>query len=209
MKSKLIILRSTILAFVITTITLSFNSKNNHSTMGMNYHIIPNKQTRCPNDFGNGLSFFFEQVGGYEEKAEVEQVSKILKLDLSVFQDIDYNYEDKSDIEKHWHAIETVSSLVDTFILKIIAQPDYYKEVHHNPADRNKQIDEESRLWQLTDTVERDRLLNALHQQPFYYYPPDYGYLSEGKLLKDLHTFKKTLECYKKNGVTAIRFEYM
>jgi len=176
--------------------------------MGMSYDIIPNKQTKCANDFGNGLSFFFEQVGGYGETSEVEQVSQILKIDLSVFQDVDYNYDDTNDVADHWHHVDSLSSIVDTFIGKITAQPDYYKQVNHNPADRNKQIDEESRLWQLTDTVERDRKIAALHQQPFYYYPPDYGYLSQGRLLKDLHTIKKTLDCYKKSGVTKVRFEY-
>ncbi len=64
--------------------------------MGMSYEIIPNKPTKCVNDFGEGLFFFFEQVVGYEETAEVEQVSKILDLDLSVFQDVEYDYDDKS-----------------------------------------------------------------------------------------------------------------
>ena len=39
--------------------------------MGMCYTIIPNKQTKCANDFGTGLSFFFEKMGGYEETTEV------------------------------------------------------------------------------------------------------------------------------------------
>ena len=176
--------------------------------MGMSYDIIPNKQTKCANDFGNGLSFFFEQIGGYGENAEVVQVSQILKIDLTVFQDIDYNYQDKIDIEKHWHDIDSLTSLVDTFINKIVAYPDYYKQVHHNPVDRNKQVDEEMRLLQLGDTVERYKKLEALHKQPFFYYPSDYGYLSEGRLLIDLQTLKKALNCYKKNGVTQVRFEY-
>jgi hypothetical protein len=183
----------------------SLNTKSNLSTMGMSYD---NKPTKCTNDFGNGLSFFFEQVGGYEETAEVEQVSKILKIDLSVFQDVDYNYDDKIDVEKHWHDIDSLISIVDTFINKIATYPDYYKQVHHNPADRNKQLDEESKLWTLTDTAERDRKLEALHKQPFYYFPPDHGYLSQGRLLRDLHILKKTLDCYKKNAVTKVRFEY-
>ncbi|MFT3704173.1 MAG: hypothetical protein QM802_17530 [Agriterribacter sp.] len=174
----------------------------------MSYDIIPNKHTKCANDFGNGLSFFFEQVGGYGETAEVEQVSQVLKIDLNVFQDVDYNYDDQNDVANHWHDIDTISSLVDTFINKIVAQPDYYKQVRHNPVDRNKQVDEENELWKLTDTLERDKKIEALHQQPFYYYPNDHGYLSQGRLLKDLQTLKKTLGCYKKSGVTKIRFEY-
>ena len=87
--------------FIISILLLNATStgtKNKYSTIGMSYEIIPDKQTRCVNDFGNGLSFFFEQVGGYEETAEVEQVSRILKIDLSVFQDVDYNYNDKNEV---------------------------------------------------------------------------------------------------------------
>ena len=193
---------------ILITSTLFFYTKGQqHLTMGMSYDIIPNKKTKCSNEFGEGLSFFFEQVGGYEETAEVEQVSRILKLDLSVFQDIDYNYENKSDVEKHWHTIDAIYSLVDTFIHKIVANPEYYKQVHHN-HNREKQLDDEQRLWQLKDSSERDRQLELLRQQPFYYYPPDYRYLSEGRLLKGLQTLKMTLDCYKKSGVTKIRFEY-
>ncbi len=175
--------------------------------MGMSYDIVPNNQTKCANNFGEGLSFFFEQVEGYGETAEVEQVSRIFKLDLSVFQDYNYIYDDADDVKKHWHEITTFSNLVDTFIQRIIANPEYYLQVHYNP-DHNKQLDEEQRLWRLTDTTERDRQLELIRRQPFYYYPPDYGYLSEGRLLKGLRTLKKTLDCYKKNGVTKIRFEY-
>jgi hypothetical protein len=197
--------------FIISTLLLystSLTNKNSISNMGMSYDIIPNKQTKCANNFGNGLSFFFEQVGGYGQTAEVEQVSQILKIDLSVFQDVDYNYDDKNNVAKHWHDIDSLISIVDMFIDKIVAHPDYHKQVHHNPADRNKQLDEESKLWQLTDTAERDKKIEALRNQPFYYYPPDYGYLSQGRLLKDLEILKKTLDCYKKNAVTKVRFEY-
>lgn len=175
--------------------------------MGMSYSIVPNKPTTCANNFASGLSFFFEQVGGYEETAEVEQVSKILKINLVIFQDVDYNYQDKKDVEKHWHPISTTSSVVDEFIQKLVAHPGYYKQVHHNP-DRAKQLAAEQKLWDITDTAERSKQLEQLRKQPFYYYPPDYGYLSQGRLLRDLYALKKVLDCFKKSGVTKIRFEY-
>ena len=197
--------------FIISTLLICFTSENNSKAlnMGMNYEIIPNKQIKCSNDFGNGLSFFFEQVEGYGETAEVEQVSKILQVDLSIFQDVDYNYDDTTDVIKHWHALDSLIIIVDTLLDKIAAQPEYYKQVHHNPIDRNKQVDEESNLWKLTDSVERDKKIEGLRKQHFYYYPNDRGYLSKGRLIKDLQILKRTLNCYKKSGVTKIRFEYV
>ncbi|HEX8506108.1 MAG TPA: hypothetical protein VF630_12135, partial [Hymenobacter sp.] len=57
----------------------------------MDYYIIPEEETACEDSFPDGLSFFFEQVGGYGEAAEVEQVSRILQIDLSVFQETSLN----------------------------------------------------------------------------------------------------------------------
>ncbi|MEO6327849.1 MAG: hypothetical protein ABIO55_02905 [Ginsengibacter sp.] len=187
--------------------SLQFHTKHNFKNTGMGYYIIPNKQTACQNNFGNGLSFFFEQVGGYEETAEVEQVSKILRIDLSVFQDVDYEYSKKVELEKHWHNIDTFTRVVHTFISKIKSQPNYYKRITHNP-DKQKQNDEFSRLIYMQDTAQAAKILEQLQKQPYYYYPPDYGYLSKGRLLKDLQILKHTLDCYKKSGVTKIRLEY-
>jgi hypothetical protein len=197
--------------FIISTLIICSTLDNNKkvSNMGMNYEIIPNKETKCTNGFGNGLSFFFEQVGGYGETAEVEQVSKILKIDLSIFQDVDYNYDDKIDITQHWHDLDSLIIIVDTLLNKIASEPEYYKQVHHNPIDINKQVDEESNLWKITDSIEREKKIKAFRQKPFYYYPNDRGYLSQGRLVKDLQILKGTLDCYKKNRVTKIRFEYV
>ena len=178
------------------------------ATMGMSYDIIPNKKIKCANNFGNGLSFFFEQIGGYGETAEVEQVSRILGIDLSVFQDVNYNYEDSTDISGHWHSIDSLSLLIEEFISKIQNNPDYYKQVLHNP-DIEKQLEEENRIWNIEDSTERDTQLNSLRAQPFYYYPPDYGYLRDGRIFNDLRILKQTLICYKKSGATEIRLTYM
>jgi hypothetical protein len=176
--------------------------------MGMYYYIVPNKQTACKDDFSSQLSFFFEQVGGYGETAEVEQVSKILNIDLSIFQDVAYDMEDQAEADKHWHNIDGFTSIVDSFIAKIKAQPDYYNKVIHNP-NKQKQDDEMSRLIYMKDTAKAAKMIAELEKQPFYYYPPDYGYLSEGRILKDLQSLRTTFDCYQKNGVTKVRLEYM
>jgi hypothetical protein len=176
--------------------------------MGMSYFIIPNKKTSCNDYFPDGLSFFFEQIGGYDDKAEVAQVSEILHIDLSVFQDVEYNPEDQTEADKHWHDIEPFAAIVDSFTAKIKAQPDYYKKVIHNPNAKQQRA-ELSRLSSMRDTAGYTQLSATFEQQPYYYYPPDYGYLSESRILTDLDALRQILACYKKNGVTKIRLEYM
>jgi hypothetical protein len=192
---------------ILSLLTFFVNPKQTRPTMGMSYEIIPNKQTKCVNDFGNGLSFFFEQVEGYGENAEVEQVSQILKVDLSVFQDVNYNYENKTDVDTHWHDLNTLTQIVDTLIARIIAHPEYYKKVIHNP-EKAKHDELYSKILVMKDTAKANILREQIENSQFYYYPGDYGYLSEGRLLKDLQTLKSTLDCYKRNSVTKVRFQY-
>lgn len=190
--------------------------------MGMDYYIIPDGEVACENEFPESLSFFFEQVGGYEEKAEVSQVSKILQIDLSVFQEISYdddeNYgmpveedeEDESpdDSPTIWHDTAAVVSVIDNLLAKIAAFPDYYKQVLHNP-NRNQDL---NLLFQVTASGNEEKIkqgLEALEGKPLFGYPSDYGYLSKGELVEDLKVLRKTLTCYEDNGVSRFKLMYM
>lgn len=190
--------------------------------MGMDYYIIPELEVNCQDEFPEGLSFFFEQVGGYEEYAEVSQVSKILQIDLSVFQEISYdddeNYggpfdedeEDESpeDSTTIWHDTATVVLVIDNLLAKIAAFPDYYKQVLHNP-NRKQDL---NTLFQVTASGNEETIklgLETLESKPLFGYPSDYGYLSKGELVEDLKILRKTLMCYEDNGVSRFKFMYM
>ena len=175
--------------------------------MSMTYFLVPDKKGSCSDDFPDGLSYFFEQIGGFDEKAEVAQVSRVLQIDLSVFQDVEYNYEDEKEVKKHWHNLPEFASIVDILIAKIKMTPDYYKKVIHDP-DYQKHLEESIRIGSSGDTTQYSQWLKEVEKSN-YYYPPDHGYLREGRILKDLNDLKKTLDCYQKNGVIRVRIEYM
>jgi hypothetical protein len=187
--------------------------------MGMDYYIIPENETHCEDSFPDGLSFFFEQVGGYGESAEVEQVSRILQIDLSVFQETSLNeeagFEDEdgavyegNEAQDIWHDTSAVAAIVDAFLAKIEAFPDYHEQVLHNP---NPKQDDDllMQILALSDKSEMVRQFEALENQPLFSYPPDYGYLSQGKIVEDLKTLRQTLACYKSNGVIQFKLLYM
>ena len=182
--------------------------------MGMDYYIIPEKETACEDSFPEGLSFFFEQVGGYDEAAEVEQVSRILEIDLSVFQKLSFpeegeDYEEADDEPLTiWHSSESVAALVANLLAKIEAFPDYYKQVLHNPD--SKQDDESlKQLLAIGDEAGMSRQFEELQKKPLFMYPPDYGYLSQGSIVEDLKTLHQTLICYQSKGVTRFKLMYM
>ena len=190
--------------------------------MGMDYYVIPEVETACQNDFPDNLSFFFEQVGGYGEYAEVSQVSRILQIDLSVFQEISYDDEEyydgpvdedeadesPEDASIIWHDTTTVVRIIDNLLAKIAAFPDYYKQILHNP-NRKQDLDA---LRQVTASGDEGRIqqdLEELESKPLFSYPSDYGYLSKGEIVEDLKVLRKTLMCYEDNGVSRFKFMYM
>ena len=185
------------------------------SAMGMDYYIIPEEETTCENSFSEDLSFFFEQVGGYGEAAEVEQVSRILQIDLSVFQKVsspeeDEDYEEEADEEPStiWHSSESVAAVVANLLAKIESFPDYYKQVLHNPD--SKQDDESlKQLFAIGDEVGMSQQFEALQKKPLFLYPPDYGYLSQGSIVEDLKKLQQTLMCYQSKGITRFKLMYM
>lgn len=187
--------------------------------MGMDYYIIPEEETACEDSFPDGLSFFFEQVGGYGEAAEVEQVSRILQIDLSVFQETSLNedagFEDEdgamyegNEAEDIWHDTDAVAAVVDEFLTKIEESPDYYKQVLHNP-NRNQDLESLLQITTIGDEAEMVRQFQELENQPLFSYPPDHGYLSQGKIVEDLKMLRQTLACYKSSGVSRFKLLYM
>ena len=187
--------------------------------MGMDYYIIPEEETTCEDCFPDGLSFFFEQVGGYGEAAEVEQVSRILQIDLSLFQEISFHedagFESENEVlyEGHeaqdiWHNTDAVIAVVDALLAKIGAFPDYHEQVLHNP-NYSKDLESSRQINTIGDEDEMVRQFQELENQPLFIYPPDYGYLSQGEIVEDLNTLKKTLNCYKSTGVARFKLMYM
>ena len=189
--------------------------------MGMDYYIIPEVEVNCEHEFPEGLSFFFEQVGGYEEYAEVSQVSKILQIDLSVFQEISYDDEEEHsasfDEEEEaadnssstiWHSTVTVILLIDDLLAKIAAFPDYHKQVLHNPTRRSA-LESLLQVATAKDEESLKQKLEEVESSRHFAYPPDYGYLSEGRIVEDLKTLRKTLACYEGSGASRFKLIYM
>lgn len=174
----------------------------NFNFFGMDYYIEANVKTNCKDDFPSGLSFFFEQLGGFEEKSMVSQVEKILKIDLSSFQD--YDFEGEESPNKHWKNIKVFEKTIDDLLSKIKANPNYYKKVKYNPANppdygysSNKKEMEQIRQKQ-----------KQYEKSPWFGYPVNNGYLSSNKFVTELNQLKSILNCYKKHGATKIKLSY-
>ena len=180
-------------------ILLSFLNLN---FFGMDYYIESNVKSTCKDDFPSGLSFFFEQIGGFGEKSMVNQVEKILKIDLSTFQD--YDSEAEEDSKKYWKNINVFEKTIDNLLLKIKANPNYFKKVMYNPIYENYTFSSDKNEREKNNQKQREYEKNPLHG-----FPNDNGYLSSNKFVAELNQLKNILKCYKKHGATKIKLSYM
>ena len=148
--------------------------------MGMDYYLESDNEYESDKDFPEGLSYFFEQLGGYGETSMVAQVSEILGINLDLFQQTYYegmedDYEEEElDGDDYWIDLGTLQNKVQEFIAKIEQKPDYYREVKFEGK----------------------------------YYPEDTGYLSGGNLLHDLRDLAQTLSDYKQHGSAQLSLVY-
>ena len=169
--------------------------------MGMYYYLIPETETECTNDFPSGLSYFFEQVGGYDEYATVSQLENELDIDLSLFQKTftddesmfkemeEYGQIKNAEKEFKKHKEETrikTDSLLELLIefkKKLDKSKDFAGKIKFN---NNQTIPENIRIL----------------------CPPEIEYYRNGEFIKDLNKLILTLECYKKDGVEYLRLGY-
>ncbi|MFD0964541.1 hypothetical protein ACFQ1O_11055 [Pseudofulvibacter geojedonensis] len=167
----------------------------------MYYYLIPETDTGCVDDFPSGLSYFFEQVGGYDEYATVSQLENELDIDLSLFQNIyiddksifeemekygeirDAEEEFKKHAEKTKIRTESMFDLLLIFKNKLEKNRDFANKIKFNS---NKELSESIRTL----------------------YPPEIEYYKNGKFLKDLDALISIINCYKKNGVRYLRLGY-
>lgn len=161
----------------------------------MDYYIETKEETEEEFDFPEGLSYFFEQLGGYGNTSMVSQVERILNIDLSLFQktyhpddkyDEDFDDDpdssrddDESDDEDYnsdsfWLSVDDIQAVTREFILKIAESPEYHAYVKY-----------EGML-----------------------YPEDTGYLSTGEILGDLRELDATISKIKEQKCTEIRLVY-
>ena len=170
--------------------------------MGMNYYITANVETECKGNFPSGLSFFFEQIGGYGEKSMVSQVEQILDIDLSTFQSYDFIENEDTD-SIYWKDINEFEKTINLLLKKIKSNSNYYEEVKYHPI-----ILVYGYSTDLTEMAEMKKTREEYENHPMYGYPNDNGFLSEGIIIKELKELKSLLTCYRKSGATMIKLNY-
>lgn len=173
----------------------------------MRYLIKPDKHTNCEGHFPLELSFFFEQMNGYGDKSEVAQVAGLLNIDVSAFKQHQYGTSSVDEEVNMWEDVDAFTGQISSFITKLILEPDYFRSVRYNVNQRKQ--DEQLVTLGISDSGKFLELLEEFQAQPDYGYPSDYGYLSSGRILKDLTDLKNLLVCYKKNGVKKVKVYFM
>lgn len=173
--------------------------------MGMYYNIeLKNNEEIGYIDFPYSLSYFFEQIGGYEDKSIVSQIEKILKIDLSIFQKT-YNddfegFDNEIDENDFWINIEELINKLEEFKDKAEMNKNYFSKVILNPIDdRNVYQD---------FNYDYEKIINYQQENPLSLYPSDNGIINEELLKNSINELLNTLGEIKRNGETEIRLIY-
>lgn len=173
--------------------------------MGMYYNIeLKNNEEIGYIDFPYSLSYFFEQIGGYEDKSIVSQIEKILKIDLSIFQKT-YNddfedFDNEIDENDFWINIEELINKLEEFKDKAEINKNYFSKVVLNPNDdRNVYQD---------FNYDYEKIIKYQQENPLSLYPTDNGIINEEMLKNSINELLSTLGEIKRNGETEIRLIY-
>lgn len=182
--------------------------------MGMYYSIeLKNNEEIGYIDFPYPLSYFFEQIGGYDDKSIVSQIEKILDIDLSIFQKT-YNPEmgfeeeleefedfDVEDVENEmWVDIDELINKLVEFKNKTEENKNYFSKVVLNPRD-------DRNIYQ-DFNFDFEKITKYQQENPLSLYPIDNGIISEKVLENSINDLLNSLKEIKNNGETEIRLIY-
>ena len=178
-----------------------FPSKEKKFNMGMYYYLIPETETNCTNDFPTGLSYFFEQVGGYGEYATVSQLENNVNIDLSLFQKTFTEdesmfkemeeYGEIKNAEQEFKKHKENTRIATESILEVLIE-------FRNGLKKNKDF---ANTLKFNNDKKLPKKVRALC-------PPEIEYYKNGEFIKDLDILILTLECYKKDGIKYLRLGY-
>ena len=168
--------------------------------MGMYYRLEPYRQNKIEENkffwFPDTLSYFFEQVGGYEEFSEPSQIESLFGIDLSVFQ-ITYHPEEGVD-----RPISTTLLIekVETFTSLIRGKSELFDDM----------------MWYSGSQDSRYKAIELHYEEgtedsipEVYFYPPNRSnYFTTGGLLKDLTELQSVLKKYKIKGIKEVQLIY-
>lgn len=177
--------------------------------MGMDYYIEPKSENEYEDylDFPDTLSYFFEQVGGYDEKSIVSQIEKILDIDLSIFQktynpEMEFEFEESeadslnendSSPDNFWINTDDLIKKLEEFQEKIRINANYFSQIIFNP-DNDMDIED---------------IIRYQKENPLTLYPANNGIVTHEDLNSSISELMKTLEDLKSQNIKQIRLNYM
>ncbi|KFF03602.1 hypothetical protein [Chryseobacterium luteum] len=178
--------------------------------MGLDYSIEPKTEESEYFNFPEVLSYFFEQIGGYEEQSIVSQVEKILNIDLSIFQktyhpemefeleDYDEEFKNGLDPDGYWIKTELLIDKTSELQNKIRDNKNYFDHLIFNPNnDINKMVN-----------MQYEEVIKYQKENSLSLYPINKGIITDQNLQESIEELHTTLLDIKKQDIEEIRLVY-
>ncbi|WP_196888134.1 hypothetical protein [Aureivirga sp. CE67] len=181
--------------------------------MGMYYFFETNNNYKSEKQFPYVLSYFFEQIGGYDDKSVIVQLEKILEIDFSIFQntyfdDADFEFDEFLDEETrksiensknvNWIKIEEIQNVVLEFIEKSKIAKDYFSKVIFSTDED----DEKLRGMNYSESLKYEE------ENPNCFYPVNNSILSKENIENGFLEINEIMNEFKNNEVKELRLRY-
>jgi hypothetical protein len=179
--------------------------------MGMQFSLVtekfPEDEYEIPGRFYN----YIEGEDAYGETSEYYILSQKIDLKLDLFIERAFPIDD--DYSEGLTEIQILKELLINYLDRISKINNPEELVAYDPR---KKLNEELyskmlRSWddeiqKQYDNLNREIMEDSSH--PYYFLPPDRGYLSEGKLKADLCELIKALESFERSGRSYIKIAF-
>ncbi len=186
---------------------------NCHPNMGTQYYLVPEKETKCEDEFPGGFSAFLGSEDAYGEKSEYYKVCKATGKTLNFFAEKAVGFDDNG--EEVWIDIKTMK---DTLMNFLHAFDSIHFDKFGLAYDPRKAL-LDSLYWEMlgesdfngkfhTEYKKLDSAVMYDSEHPYYFLPPDYKYISAKKLSRDLIFLINMLDCYSKEGSKRVKIVY-
>jgi hypothetical protein len=179
--------------------------------MGMQFSLVtdkfPEDEYEIPGRFYN----YIEGEDAYGETSEYYILTQQVKMKLDVFIErafpIDDNYSEGLT------EIRMLKELLIEYLTRISKINNLDELVAYDPRKRLKDELYSKMIQSWDDEIrnqytELDKEIMWDSNHPYYYLPPDRGYLSEGKLKTDLLDIIQALENFERSGLSHIKIAF-
>jgi hypothetical protein len=155
------------------------------------YYIVPEKETSCNDELPGRFISFLESEDAYGETSEYFKVCKTINKNLDIFPERAVGFDNNGD--EVWIDIKTLRDTLTGYLAALESVSPNSIGLKYDPRKKIRDslfdamiTSQKSNFLKIKEYNKLDSEILNDNQHPYYYLPPDHGYISDKKLNEDL-----------------------